>query len=442
MAGTSLLRPAGEATDRRYTVYLLVVAVAGWALASYDSNLLTLTLPDITREFHLSGALVGLLGFVVFGSEFVIALFVGYGMDRKGRRWMWMACLTGAALLTGLTFFVQTFWQLLIVRALASGLANSELAVSVTLVNEQIPSRRRGFLYSIVQGGWPLGVFMASGVYLLVTGAGLGWRWVYLMGVIPLLLVAVARRRVREPERFLHLKSLREAIARDDQAEVDRLLQERPVDVEELEKGSIRSMFATPGPVRSALARLSVVWLLYSTAYVATNLYITYWLTTARGWSAGAVAVLLLVSGGVGYFFYLLGGALGERFGRRSVLLVSGLLVGPLNLLLLLAPGHAVQAVIFFLIYQATNGTWSGAGYAYQAENFPTRVRGTAVGWMGAMFVGGMMLGSALWSVLSTVSSLTTTWIVIAVVIGFAQGLSTFLLPRVRPGQELEQIVV
>ena len=71
----------------------------GWALASFDANLLSLTLPDITEEFGLSGGLVGTLGFVVYGAEFLLALFVGYGMDRKGRRWMWMFCLTagGAA---------------------------------------------------------------------------------------------------------------------------------------------------------------------------------------------------------------------------------------------------------------------------------------------------------------------------------------------------------
>lgn len=431
-----------EQTDRRYTTYLIIVAVAGWALASYDSNLLTLTLPDITKEFHLSGALVGILGFVVFGTEFLLALFVGYGMDRKGRKWMWMMCLGTAAVLTGLTFLVQTFWQLLLVRALASGFAQAELAVSVTLVNEQIPSKRRGFLYSIVQGGWPLGVFMASGVYLLVTSAGLGWRWVYLAGVIPLLLIAIARRGVRESDRFLHAKAVREAVERGDQDEVDRLASERPIDVEQMEKGSIRSMLTTPGKVRNALARLSVVWLLYSTSYVATNLYITYWLTTQRNWKAGEVAVLLLWAGGLGYLFYLLGGWLGEKFGRRNVLVVSGLLVGPLNLLLLLSTSHILVAIIYFFAYQATNGTWSGAGYAYQAENFPTRIRGTAVGWMGAMFVGGLMLGSALWSVLSSVTSLTVTWIVIAVAIGFAQGISTFLLPKIAPGQELEEIVV
>jgi NAD(P)-dependent dehydrogenase (short-subunit alcohol dehydrogenase family) len=73
--------------------------------------------------------------------------------------------------------------------------------------------------------------------------------------------------------------------------------------------------------------------------------------------------------------------------GRRCVAIQADLrtVEGPLNLIFLLVQPAALVATVYFLIYQATNGTWSGAGYAYQAESFPTRVRGTAVGFLGAM---------------------------------------------------------
>lgn len=430
--------PTKQSTDKRYITYLIIVAVAGWALASYDTNLLVLTLPDIQKDLGLSDTLVGLLGFIVFLAEFVIALFIGYGMDQRGRKWMWMFCLVMAAVFTGLTVFVQVFWQLALVRALASGFAQAELVVSITLVNEQVPAKRRGMLYSVVQGGWPLGVFMASAIYLLFSSYG--WRFVFLFGIIPLLVVAVGRYKIRESERFEHIKSVREAVDAGDEATVIELTRDRPVDVEDLEKGSIRGLFAVPGAVRSNLVRLSVVWLLYATSFVATNVYITVWLTSEKGWTASAVATLLLVSGGIGYFFYLLGGWLGERYGRRNVLVVSGLLVGPLNLALLLVTNNVLIAVVYFLAYQATNGTWSGAGYSYQAEIFPTRVRGTAIGWMGSMNIGGLVIGSALWTLLIGRTSGTVTWLVIGVAVGVAQGLSTFLLPNIKPGQELEAI--
>jgi MFS family permease len=101
---------------------------------------------------------------------------------------------------------------------------------------------------------------------------------------------------------------------------------------------------------------------------------------------------------------------------------------------------HIVGAVLLFLLYQASNGTWSGVGYTYQAEVFPTRVRALAVGWMSAMLVGGFMLGSVLWAALTATLPLTVVWLVIAVGFGAAQAVSTFFLPHVESGRDLEEI--
>ena len=423
----------------RYTLYLVVVATAGWALASYDLNLLVLALPEIARDLKLSQSLVGLLGTIVFVAQFVLTLAVGTAMDRFGRKLIWMLCLALAAIFTGLTYFVQNYTELAIVRALASGMAFSELAVSITIVNEQVPSRQRGLLYSIVQGGWPLGVFLASGIFLLFDRYG--WRFVFLLGVLPILIVMVGRVFIRESERFEHLQDVRQAHRDRDPARMKLLQQKHAVTVDDMDKVTIGQLFAASaaGPVRRQMIMLTVVWLFYSISYVATNFYITYWLTSFKGFSSKEASVLLLVSGGVGFFFYIFGGWLGEKYGRRTVLIVTGALVAPLNLLFLLVQAHWAIVVVYFLIYQATNGTWSGAGYAYQGESFPTRVRGTAIGFLGAMQVLGFIIGTALWTALIGSAGPTVTWLVLAV--GAAVGLWTTLLLRpIAPGQDLEAI--
>ncbi len=427
----------GAGENRRYTTYLIIIALAGWALASYDLNLLVLTVPDISQDLNLSESLVGSLIFFVSAAQFIVTLFVGYGMDTLGRKRMWMLCLTAAALFTGLTFFVQSFWQLVIVRMLASGFAQSELAVSITLVNEQVTARRRGLLYSIVQGGWPLGVFLASGVYGLFIGYG--WRAVFLMGVIPIIVVIIGRAFIKESDRFRHVQEVKEAREAGDEERVRTLLREYDVNVEELEDVTVKQLFTSPGYIRRQLIMLTIVWLFYSTSFVATNLYITDFLTREKGFTGAQAGNLLLVCGGVGFLFYVLGGLIGERWGRREVLIGTGLLVAPLNLLFLFVNEFTIIAIVYFLIYQVTNGTWSGAGYAYQAESFPTRIRGTAVGFLGAMFAGGLLIGSALWTVLITFTNPTLTWLIIAVGLALGQWL-TLLLRRIPPGQELEAI--
>ena len=196
MKDSILATSPSQSKSQHYVLYLIIVALAGWSLASYDLNLLVLALPAIAHDLDISATGLGILGFFVFGAQFVITLFTGYAMDRLGRRRVWMFCLAGTAIFTGLTALVNGFWSLVAVRAIASGLAYSELAVSITIVNEQLPARGRGLLYSIVQGGWPLGVFLASGVYL--AAGSLGWRSVFLFGILPIIAVIFGRIFIRE----------------------------------------------------------------------------------------------------------------------------------------------------------------------------------------------------------------------------------------------------
>lgn len=427
----------GNSGSRRYTVYLVLVALGGWALASYDLNLLVLLLPQIANGLDLSESQIGQIGVFVFLAQFLITLFVGYAMDVLGRRRVWMACLSMAAIFTGLTYFVQNFWELALVRALASGMAFSELAVSITIVNEQVPAARRGLLYSIVQGGWPLGVFLAAGMVLAF--GGLGWRFVFLLGVIPIVMVIIGRSFIRESERFEHLQQVKAARRAGRNDELARLLQQHQVDMSELDRVTVGQLFAQAGYVRRQVVTLTIVWLFYASSYVGTNFYIAYWLTRYKHFTSTETSTLLLVSGGIGFLFYILGGWLGERWGRSRVLLATGALVAPLNLVFLYVQDFTAVCIVYFLIYQVTNGTWSGAGYAYQGESFPTRVRGTAIGFLGAMQVLGFVIGTALWTVLMARVGPTVTWWIISV--GLALGMwSTVFLRRIEPGQELEAI--
>src|SRR5205085_10558370 len=123
------------------------------------------------------------------------------------------------------------------------------------------------------------------------------------------------------------------ASAAGDQARVDALLERYAVNVAEVGKVTVLQLFATPGFVRRKLGLLTMVWLLYGTSWVATNVYITYWLVQYDQWTGAEAGRLLLICGGFGFFFYILGGWLGERFGRREVLVWTGLATGPLNLI-------------------------------------------------------------------------------------------------------------
>ena len=83
---------------------------------------------------------------------------------------------------------------------------------------------------------------------------------------------------------------------------------------------------------------------------MATNLYITGFMTRVKGISGSQASLILLICGGIEFFFYVLGGLMGERWRRREVLIGTGFLVAPLNLVFLCVNQYALIAIVYFLV--------------------------------------------------------------------------------------------
>jgi MFS family permease len=117
-------------------------------------------------------------------------------------------CLTilTYALFTGLAFFVQTWWQLLIVRFLAALGIGGEWAVGASLLSETWPRRWRPWIAAVLQSAVNIGILLASCATFLL--AGQSPRVVFLVGVLPALLVLWVRREVPETEEWRAAKRL------------------------------------------------------------------------------------------------------------------------------------------------------------------------------------------------------------------------------------------
>lgn len=109
----------------------------------------------------------------------------------------------------------------------------------------------------------------------------------------------------------------------------------------------------------------------------------------------------MLYCGFIGFFFYIPGGWLGEKFGRKKMITYAALSVALLSVILLLSNNFWLMVAVYFLIFQVTNGVWASAGYIYQSESFPTRVRDTEIGFLSLMMPLGFVLGSLIWTLAS-----------------------------------------
>jgi MFS family permease len=101
------------------------------------------------------------------------------------------------ALFTGLSFFAQAWWHLLIFRFLAALGIGGEWAVGSTLLAETWPKKWRPWTAAVLQTGVNLGVLVACAAGILL--GGLHPKWIFLIGVLPALLVFYIRRHVPEP---------------------------------------------------------------------------------------------------------------------------------------------------------------------------------------------------------------------------------------------------
>jgi MFS family permease len=124
--------------------------------------------------------------------------FFGRIGDRLGRSRALMLTILTYASFTGLSFFAQTWWHLLICRFLAALGIGGEWAVGASLLAETWPRNWRPWIAAVLQSGVNIGVMFAClAAYLL---AGFPDRSIFLVGVVPALLVLWIRGAVPEPE--------------------------------------------------------------------------------------------------------------------------------------------------------------------------------------------------------------------------------------------------
>lgn len=126
--------------------------------------------------------------------------FFGRLGDLIGRSRSLSLTILTYAVFTGLSFFAQTWWQLLIFRFLAALGIGGEWAVGSSLLSETWPKKWRPWIAAVLQTGVNLGVLLACLTTFIM--ADLHPKYVFLVGILPAFLVFWIRRHVPEPEEW------------------------------------------------------------------------------------------------------------------------------------------------------------------------------------------------------------------------------------------------
>jgi MFS family permease len=154
----------------------------------------------------------------------ILAIFtVGWGIgsilfgmvaDRVGRVKTMAGTILLYALASVLCAISTHWWDLAAYRFLVGLGVGGECSLGAVLVSECWPERKKKlWAICLMNSSWPMGALL-TGVFNLWTGT-LGWRFLFVMGVIPALVTFYIRATMKEPPAFQQMKAKRSQLIDD-----------------------------------------------------------------------------------------------------------------------------------------------------------------------------------------------------------------------------------
>ena len=183
---------------------VLAIASAGWVFDVYEGQLFTIFKTPMLKEIlNTSDA-----GLIDWHANVAFALFLvggaigglafGILSDRIGRVRVMSLTILVYSLFSALTFFARSIWHVDALRVLVALGLGGKWAVAAAMVAETFPIRRRPFASGIFHASSVLGGVLASGTGEVLNQPG-QWRWGFLVGLAPSLLIVWIRMSLREP---------------------------------------------------------------------------------------------------------------------------------------------------------------------------------------------------------------------------------------------------
>jgi MFS transporter, SHS family, lactate transporter len=331
--------------------HVVVATFLGWTLDAFDFFLLVFVLKDIAAEFHTDISDVTFAILLTLAMRPIGAFIFGRAADRYGRRPTLMVNIVLYSMLEFASGFAPSLTVLLILRALYGVAMGGEWGVGASLTMESIPPHARGFVSGLLQSGYPAGYFLASIVYGVLFQY-IGWRGMFMVGIIPALLVFYIRRTVPESPSW------------SSQAAVER---------------------GSTWTVLQENWRLGIYAVVLMTAFNffshgTQDLYPTFLQVEHKlsPHEVGIIAVIYNIGAICGGILF---GSLSERFGRRRCIVIAALLSLPVIPLWAFSASPVLLATGAFLMQFFVQGAW-GIVPVHLNELSPDTARGTFPGFV------------------------------------------------------------
>ncbi|WP_428485439.1 MFS transporter [Rhodopila sp.] len=331
-------------------VHVVLAAYLGWTLDAFDFFIMAFVLREVAATFSAP------IGSVAFAITLTLACraigAAGFGRlaDRYGRRPTLMVNVLCYSLLEFCSGLAPTLTTFLILRALYGVAMGGEWGVGASLTMESVPAKWRGPVSGLLQAGYPSGYLLASVLYLALPW--LGWRGMFMVGVIPALLVLYIRRSVPESPDWLA-----------------RTQQERRVGLWSVLRQHVGLV------VFAAIVMMAFNFF----SHGSQDLYPSQFLGAQHHLSPGQISVISIIAnvgamlGGIGF------GTLSQRIGRKWSIVIAAVLALPVLRLWAFSTTPVMLGLGAFLMQVCVQGAW-GVVPVYLNELSPASIRGTFPG--------------------------------------------------------------
>jgi MFS family permease len=323
--------------------------------AAFINTLFTQTVAYAADEFNISKSGQG-IGAAIVRLGIVICLPLVALADRRGRRPMMIAMAWAAPLVSALGAIAPSYSFLVATQAVGRPLGLTlDILIAVVAI-EEMPRDGRAYATGILAVLSGIGGGIAVASLPLADISVTSWRFIYLIGLVWLVIAYALMKWLPESERFIR----------------------------HVPKTKMRTAYIADA-LRGNLGRIcSVVFL--TNVYIATaSIFQNRYLKDERGYSAAQVALFTIITSSPATFGLIIGGRVADERGRR----ILGATLVPIGAFLL-ALSFSTSGVVMWLVAIA-GGLAFGISYpalaVYRGELFPTRTRSLA---------GGIIMTSAL----------------------------------------------
>lgn len=373
----SIMRPPAPIPRAQEIVFLLVGTTM--LFSGYDLAVYSLALPQIQHALNIPENAVGLT-VSLFRLAAFATLVIAPLADVFGRRRLLLVTVSGEALFTLATAFVQTQDQFIAVQMLARVFGYCEEALCFVVIAEEIDERVRGWSIGTLGAMNATGAGLSSLVFALVNVLPYGWRALYVIGGGTLLILAYFRRWLPETARF----------------------ERRRAEIAKLDSKATATFAALKGLAREhpgRLAAMAIAVFANGFGIAPAVILASKYLQEVYHYQPHQVTFLYVFGGFFSVLGNVLAGRFSDRLGRKRVLIASVLVSGTFFYVLYGGTGPTMAAVAWIIAvfgYLAADALFAG----FPAEIFPTAYRASASAVRYAMAIAGGALSLALESFL------------------------------------------